>query len=62
MIVLDERQVTQLGYGVIEYLRLHPGTSNLEVGEWITILAATIFMLGQESVELVSKEEINELG
>ena len=61
MIVLDERQVTQLGYGVIEYLKLHPSTSSLVIGEWITILAATIFMLGQESVELVS-DELEELG
>ncbi len=53
MIVLDERQVTQVGFGIIEYLRVHPETQNLEIGEWITILAATIFMLGQESVETV---------
>ena len=49
MIVMTEEQATETGQRVIDFLEVYPGTENLEIGEWITILATAIFMLGQRS-------------
>ena len=49
MILMTEEQVTNLGQTVIDFLEAYPGTIDLTKGEWITILATAIFMLGQGS-------------
>ena len=48
---MTEEQVSGLGHIVIDFLEAYPGTEELNVGEWITVLATAIFMLGQRSKE-----------
>lgn len=49
MILLTEEQITSLGQSVIEFLDGGEETEWLTIGEWITILATAIFMLGQST-------------
>ena len=51
MILMTEEQVSGLGQTVIDFLEAYSSTEELNVGEWITILATAIFMLGQRSKE-----------
>ena len=49
--LLTEKQVAELGYEVIEFLKYSSETKDLTVGEWVLVLSSAIFMLGQESKE-----------